>query len=87
MLYARYQGMYLNAPDHPAGQAPAPQGGIFAQLPVYAAVIAVAILVALGLSHDSYHVDQAVDRGDSSQTMTSAEPVFDGRGKWRGYVR
>ncbi len=87
MLYARYQGMYLNAPHHPAGHAHAPRGGIFAQLPVYAAVIAVAILVALGLSHDSYYVDQTVDRDDSSQTVTSAEPAFDGRGKWGGYTR
>lgn len=87
MLYARYQGMHPPAPHHPAGHAHAPRGGGIAQLPVYAAVIAVAILVAVGLTHDPYYIDQTVDRDDSGQTVSSAEPVFDGRGKRSGYAR
>ena len=87
MLYARYQGTYLNAPHYPASHAQAPGDGIFAQLPVYAAVIAVAILVAVGLSRDPHQVEQTVDRDDGRSAVTSAEPVFDGRGKWGGYAR
>lgn len=84
MLYARYQGMHLHAPCHPADP---PHGGILAQLPVYAAVIAVAILVAVSLSIDPQYVDQTSDYDDRDRASTTADPVFDGRGKWSGYAR